>query len=434
MTFISLKRKIKNYHFGKQVGFVKKYVGLVVFATGVDAFVGEICTIKIANARTVEAEVIGIQYPCILLMPYGRVEGITLGSHVIATGHMIQVNVGPELVGRVIDPLSRHYDQLADFTNLESVTLHPESINPLERKRIDTPIETGIGLIDVFLPLGLGQRIGIFAGSGVGKSSLLGMFAKNATSDINVIAMIGERGREVRDFIEDNLGQSGMSKSIVVVATAEQPPVMRVRALYTAMAIADYFSKQGKHVLLTVDSITRFAMALREIALSVGEPPSSRGYAPSVLSTLPVIVERAGNFSFGSISAVFTVLVEGDDFNEPITDTMRGILDGHLILRREIADKGLYPAVDIFKSNSRLASVLQSQSTQDLVKRAKMILLEMKKVEQMKELGVYRVNDDIELDSKYDVGLKILDLLCQDKSTFIPLDKALFDLQRLLSS
>lgn len=434
MTFISLKDKIKTYRFGKQVGFVKKYVGLVVFATGVDAFVGEICLIRIANGRTVEAEVIGIQYPTILLMPYGRVEGITLGSHVVATGHMIQVQVGPELIGRVIDPLSKPYDQLADCTELKSVTLHPESINPLERKRIDTQIETGISLIDLFLPLGQGQRIGIFAGSGVGKSSLLGMFAKSATSDINVIAMIGERGREVRDFIEDNLGQSGMSKSIVVVATAEQSPVMRVRALYTAMAIADYFSSQGQHVLLTVDSITRFAMALREIALSVGEPPSSRGYTPSVLSTLPVIVERAGNFSGGSISAIFTVLVEGDDFNEPITDTMRGILDGHLILRREIADKGQYPAVDIFKSNSRLATALQNKSTLDLVKRAKLILLEMQKVEEMKELGVYRVNENVELDSKYGIGLKILSLLSQDKSEFIPLEQSLSRLQRLLAS
>ncbi|GAB3227032.1 flagellar protein export ATPase FliI [Pseudaeromonas pectinilytica] len=347
---------------------------------------------------------------------------------------MIQVQVGPELIGRIIDPLSKPYDQLADCTELKSVTLHPESINPLERKRIDTQIETGISLIDLFLPLGQGQRIGIFAGSGVGKSSLLGMFAKSATSDINVIAMIGERGREVRDFIEDNLGQSGMSKSIVVVATAEQSPVMRVRALYTAMAIADYFSSQGQHVLLTVDSITRFAMALREIALSVGEPPSSRGYTPSVLSTLPVIVERAGNFSAGSISAIFTVLVEGDDFNEPITDTMRGILDGHLILRREIADKGQYPAVDIFKSNSRLASALQDKSTLELVKRAKLILLEMQKVEEMKELGVYRVNENTELDSKYETGLKILNLLAQDKSYFIPLEQSLSQLQRLLVS
>ncbi len=383
-----------------RTGKVLQYVGLVIEASGPDVHIGDICQVFPNNERVpIYSEVVGFRDGRVLLMPFGRMKGVSLGSEVVATGHSASVGVSQSMLGRVVDAFGRPLDGKEAIEEEERYSLYHESHNPMSRQKIDKVINTMVKVIDLFTPIGKGQRLGIFAGSGVGKSSLLGMLSKNIDCEVNVIALIGERGREVKDFVEDVLGVEGMKKSVVIVATADQPALVRTHAVFSALAIAEYFCELGKDVLLTLDSITRFAMAQREIGLAVGEPPTSRGYTPSVFSSLSPIVERAGNFEGkGSISALFTVLVEGDDLNDPVSDYMRGILDGHIVLSRELSNKGVYPSVDILNSKSRLFDHLVDTKKKKTIHEALKILSDYQQSKDMIEIGAYEKGTSIQID------------------------------------
>lgn len=417
-----------------RTGKVLQYVGLVIEASGPDVHIGDICQVFANNeSAPIYSEVVGFKDGRVLLMPFGRVKGISLGSDVVATGHSATVGVSQEMLGRVVDAFGRPLDELGEIKEEQRYPLYRESRNPMTRKKIDAAIHTGVKVVDLFLPIGRGQRLGIFSGSGVGKSSLLGMFAKNIECDINIIALIGERGREVKDFVEDVLGKEGMEKSIVIVATADQPALVRTHAVFSALAIAEYFCDLGKNVLLTLDSITRFAMAQREIGLAVGEPPTTRGYTPSVFSSLSPIVERAGNFeNIGSISALFTVLVEGDDFNDPISDYMRGILDGHIILSRELSNKGFYPSVDILKSKSRLFNQLVTTEKKQAIYQALKILNDYEQAKDMIDIGAYEKGSSKEIDTAIKFVPLLTKLLGQSMNDIQQQDKVYADLLKLL--
>lgn len=346
-----MKRMLQAVHEAELVsrlGRVTEITGLVTIADGPDVFLGELCEIWTGeDKKPLAAEVVGLKNNRVLLMPYGDVRGIRLGSEVAATGRDVDAPVGQALLGRVVDAFCRPLDNGPNLALKQRYPLYADPINPLKRQRIREPLETGVRSIDGLLTVGKGQRVGIFAGSGVGKSTLLGMIARNMQADVNVIALIGERGREVKDFIDDCLGEEGLRKSVVIVATSDQPALIRAHAAFAATSIAEYFRDQGLDVVLTMDSITRFATAQREIGLAVGEPPTARGYTPSVFSVLPKLLERGGATDKGSITAFYTVLVEGDELNEPISDHVRAILDGHVVLSRKIANRGHFPAVDV---------------------------------------------------------------------------------------
>jgi len=348
----------------RKYGKITQVVGLVLRGVGISASIGELCTIHTddVSLKTVKAEVVGFTKDESLLMPLGNIQGIRSGSRIMTNGKTFTVGVGEELLGRTLNALGEPIDE-ADISLegqsfmpcLQRYTVHNDPPDPFERQRINEPISTGIKAIDGLLTCGKGQRVGIFAGSGVGKSVLLGMIARNTSADVNVIALVGERGREVRDFIEKDLGDEGLKRSVIVVATSDQPPLLRSLAPSTAMAIAEYFRDQGNDVLLMMDSITRYAMAEREIGLAIGEPPATKGYTPSVFAKLPKLLERAGTTrDKGTITGLFTVLVEADDMNDPIGDCVRSILDGHIVLSRELAIRNHYPAIDVNQSISRL--------------------------------------------------------------------------------
>lgn len=371
-------------------GRVAQMIGLVIESRGPMAAVGDVCRVESStNPEGVLAEVVGFRNENLLLMPLGEIAGIYPGGQVIATGAALRVPVGNELMGRVIDGLGNPMDELGPISSLPREELDIAPPHPLKRDRIDRQFQTGIKAIDTFIPCGRGQRLGIFAGSGVGKSTLLGMMASRAEADVNVIALIGERGREVREFLERDLDAAGRAKSVVVVATSNQPALVRVKATFLAMTIAEYFRAQGKNVLLMMDSITRFAMAQREIGLAVGEPPTSRGYTPSVFALLPQLLERAGNDDHGSMTGLFTVLVEGDDMNEPIADAARSILDGHLVLTRDLAALNHYPAIDILSSVSRLTRDLLQPDQLELSGRARETLALYRKNQDLITIGAY---------------------------------------------
>jgi flagellum-specific ATP synthase len=343
------------------IGKVKNIAGMMIETTGLSANVGDICMIRNPNEqKTIMSEVVGFKNSNLLLTAYGDVKGIGLGSLVYSTKSKLRVPVGDFLVGRTIDATGSPMDGLGEFDVTEYYDVDSTHTNPLDRPRINTRLDFGIKAIDGMLAIGKGQRMGIFAGSGVGKSTLMGMIAKNVKADINVIALVGERGREVTEFIEKDLGKEGLARSVLVVATSDQPAMYRVKCAAVATAIAEYFKDQGKDVLLMMDSLTRFAMAQREIGLAAGEPPIARGYTPSIYSELPKLLERSGNFKQGSITGIYTVLVEGDDTNEPISDTVRGIIDGHIVLTRSLAHKNHYPAIDVNSSISRLMNDIVS--------------------------------------------------------------------------
>lgn len=416
MPFKRFHYAVRNTELVRRVGRISQFFGLIAESIGPDAFVGEVCEVYSRfQATPILAEVVGIRDGKILLMPYGDLRGIGLGSEVIATGRPPLIQLGNELLGRVLDA----FGEPLDSKPLPELGLHyhlrAEPLNPLSRTKIDQILETGVTCIDSLLTLGRGQRMGIFAGSGVGKSTLLGMVARNMRADINVIALIGERGREVRDFIEKSLGPEGLARSVVVAATSDQPALVRSRAAYAATAIAEYFRDQGKHVVLIMDSVTRFAMAQREIGLAVGEPPTSRGYTPSVFALLPRLLERCGTSdSGGSITALYTVLVEGDDLNDPIADSLRAILDGHIVLSREMANHGHYPAIDLLHSTSRLLVDLVSKSERELVQRAVAIMSTYDKSKQMVEIGAYRAGTNPELDRAIAIMPRLEAFLRQD--------------------
>lgn len=391
---------IRKTDFVRRTGRVTQFFGLVVESRGPDVFLGELCEIYSRGQGTpIVAEAVGLKEGNVLLMPYGDVRGVSLGSEVIATGRTAHVPVGRSLLGRVIDAFGNPLDGRPLQTPETEYPLYPSPINPLGRARIEDVLETGVKAIDTMLTLGRGQRMGIFAGSGVGKSTLLGMIARNMNADVNVIALVGERGREVRDFIEENLGPAGLQRSVVVVATSDQPALVRSHAALAATAIAEYFRDHGLHVVLTMDSVTRFAMAQREIGLAIGEPPTARGYTPSVFAILPRLLERGGSTSEGSITAIYTVLVEGDDINDPISDSVRAILDGHIILSRTIATQGHYPAIDILNSTSRLLPDLLNADELKLVQDAIAVMSTYGKSREMVEIGAYRSGTNPKLDN-----------------------------------
>jgi flagellum-specific ATP synthase len=384
----------------KRTGKVYQIVGLTVEGEGPAANLGEHCLIKVAEqAEPLSAEVVGFKSGRILLMPLGEMSGIRPGCEILATGEKLRVQVGSELLGRVLDGLGRPMDANGPLHSHCYRPLTAAPPNPLQRKRITTPLALGIRSIDGLLTCGRGQRIGIFAGSGVGKSTLLGMIARNTDADINVIALIGERGREVRDFIERDLGDEGLARSVVVVATSDQPALVRIKGAMVATAIAEYFRDLGKDVMLMMDSVTRFAIAQREVGLAVGEPPTTRGYTPSVFALLPKLLERSGTAASGSITGLYTVLVEGDDMNEPIADAVRGILDGHIVLSRQLAHQNHYPAIDILSSVSRLMVELVSEEHENAAGLLRSTLATYYNNEDLLNIGAYAPGSNPQIDA-----------------------------------
>ena len=407
-------RNLLEKSYDKTLGKVIKVVGLTVESIGPDANLNDLCIITSKDkTQTVMAEVVGFRDDRILLMPYGNIEGIGIGSTVECTMQPLKVQVSENLLGKTLDGLGIPIDN-SELEYAEGYSVEAMPPDPLKRKLIDEVLPLGVKAVDGMITVGKGQRIGIFAGSGVGKSTLLGMFARNTKADINVIALIGERGREVREFIERDLGEEGLRRSVVVVATSDKPALIRKKAAKTATAIAEFFRDQGKDVLLMMDSLTRFSMAQREIGLASGEPPVSRGYPPSVYSEMPKLLERAGNSEHGSITGLYTVLVDGDDFNEPITDTARGILDGHIMLTRKMANKNHYPAIDILQSISRVMSTIVTNEHKQVAGKLKMVLATYNEAEDLINIGAYKNGSNTNIDYAISKIEAVNDFLTQD--------------------
>ncbi len=394
-----LRAEVVRLPVGKWMGRVSKVVGLVVESNGPEGSLGEQMFIHTGPGRRIAAEVVGFQERRVLLMPIETMEGIRPGMVVEGTGHQPELAVGGGLLGRVIDPLGNPLDGGPAIEADLHMPVQANPPNPMQRKRIAEPLATGVRAIDGLLTLGKGQRIGIFSGSGVGKSTLLGMIARNTSAEVNVIILVGERGRELREFIENDLGPEGLARSVVVVATSDQTPLLRLRCALAGTTVAEYFMQRGKDVLLMMDSATRFAMAQREVGLSAGEPPSSRGYTPSVFTLLPRIMERAGTFrDMGSITGIYTVLVEGDDLNEPISDAVRGILDGHIVLSRKLGARNHYPAIDVLASLSRLFSAIAAPEQKQLATKIRDLLATYQDAEDLIQIGAYTRGSSAQID------------------------------------
>ena len=396
-------------------GKVKNIVGMMIETSGLDAKVGDICMIgrKAGNAG-IAAEAVGFRDGNVLLMAYGDIRGIGPGSIVESTEHKLRIPVGDFLIGRTIDATGRPIDSLGEFPPSAYYDIEPTYTNPLARPRISECLSFGIKAIDGMLTVGKGQRMGIFSGSGVGKSTLMGMIAKNIQSDINVIALVGERGREVKEFMEKDLGPEGLARSVLVVATSDQPAMFRAKCASVATTIAEYFRDQGMDVLLMMDSLTRFAMAEREIGLAAGEPPIARGYTPSIYAELPKLLERSGNFETGSITGVYTVLVEGDDTNEPISDTVRGILDGHIVLSRALANRNHYPAIDVNASISRLMTDIVTPEHRESASRVRNLLSVYNQNADLISIGAYKPGMNRRLDEAVGKIDAVDSFLCQE--------------------
>ena len=407
-----LALKEKKYY--RKLGKVSKIVGLTIESIGPDARLNDLCRITSdkSGGQEVMAEVVGFKDNRVLLMPFESVDGIGPGSLVENTGDVLRVKVGPEILGKVVDGLGRPIDG-SEIEHGEAYSVEAPAPDPMTRAIIHEVLPLGVKAVDGLITVGKGQRIGIFAGSGVGKSTLLGMFARNTKADINVIAMIGERGREVREFIERDMGEEGMKRSVVVVATSDKPALIRNKAAKTATAIAEYFRDQGKDVLLMMDSLTRFSMAQREIGLASGEPPVTRGYPPSVYSEMPKLLERAGTAGQGSITGLYTVLVDGDDFNEPITDTARSILDGHIMLSRKLGHKNHYPAIDILQSISRVMSQIATKEHKQLAGKLKTVMATYNEAEDLINIGAYKAGSNKNIDFAISKIDKVNDFLTQ---------------------
>lgn len=399
MDLKGIQRQIAQFDPVSRIGKVKSIVGMMMEVTGIVANVGEICTMRTASGSPdTIAEVVGFRDDKILLMAYGDIRGVGPGSLVIPTRNRLRVPVGDFLIGRTIDAMGNPIDGLGEFDKPMFYHVDTEYTNPLDRPRIDSYMTYGIKAIDGMLTIGKGQRMGIFAGSGVGKSTLMGMIAKNIKSDVNVIALVGERGREVKEFIEKDLGKEGLERSILVVATSDQPAMLRAKCASVATTIAEYFRDNGKDVLLMMDSLTRFAMAQREIGLATGEPPIARGYTPSIYAELPKLLERSGKFKTGSITGIYTVLVEGDDTNEPISDTVRGILDGHIVLSRKLAHQNHFPAIDVNASISRLMSDIASDEHKSNAAKIRDLLSTYYQNYDLISIGAYKAGVNPKLD------------------------------------
>lgn len=434
MINVAKYRKLSEKTYYKRLGKVVNVVGLTIESNGPDAKLDDLCRIVIdeESGKYVLAEVVGFKDAKTLLMPYESTEGIGFGCVVENLGYPLSVPVGPELLGKCLDGLARPIDGEV----LETATTYPVESpppDPLERVIIADPLPLGVKAVDGLMTIGKGQRIGIFAGSGVGKSTLLGMFARNTKADINVIALIGERGREVREFIERDLGEEGMKRSVVVVATSDQPALVRKKAAKTATAIAEYFRDQGQDVLLMMDSLTRFSMAQREIGLSNGEPPVTRGYPPSVYAEMPKLLERAGNGATGSITGLYTVLVDGDDFNEPITDTARSILDGHIVLSRKLGHRNHYPAIDVLASISRCMSQITDKQHKAVAGKLKNVLATYNEAEDLINIGAYKAGANPGIDFAIEKIGQVNEYLRQDVDSKYTFEEELAMLEEIFA-
>jgi flagellum-specific ATP synthase len=398
----------------KYTGVIQKVQGLLIESLGPVAVVGELCQIIVPKAkRIVSAEVVGLRGKTVQLMPYDEMEGIEVGCVVVALGHPLSIPVSTKLLGRVLDSMGKPIDDEGDVGSPEWISVFNQPSHVLRRRTIEERVPTGIRAIDALLTVGKGQRVGIFSGSGVGKSTLLGMIARNTSADINVIALIGERGREVREFIENDLGEEGLARSVVVVASSNKPPLSRIRGAYVATSIAEYFRDQGKDVMLLFDSVTRFARAGREIGLAVGEPPANRGFTPSVFAQLPKLLERAGTSETGTITGFYTILVEGDDLDEPVSDAVRGILDGHVVLSRRLAARNHYPAIDVNGSISRLAPKVNGPVIERAAGSIKRMLAIYTESEDLINVGAYARGSNPEIDRAIDKMGPINEFLIQ---------------------
>ncbi|HBE8540233.1 TPA: flagellar protein export ATPase FliI [Clostridioides difficile] len=420
IDFDKINKKIENLELTISEGRVKKIIGLTVEVEGIKAFVGELCVIYIQVNKPVNCEVVGFKDKEVILMALGELTLIAPGCKVISKGIPLSVMCSDNLLGKVLDGLGNPIDN-SDAVLGDRYNLNNEPPDPMKRKKIRNIMETGVRAIDAFTTCGEGQRIGIFAGSGVGKSTTLGMIARNAKADVNVIALIGERGREVLDFIDKDLGEEGMKKSVVVCATSDKAPLVRLKGALTATAIAEYFRDQGKKVILMMDSVTRFAMAQREVGVAIGEPPAQKGYTPSVFAMLPKLMERTGTSDKGSITAFYTVLVDGDDFNEPIADTTRGILDGHIVLSRDLANKNHYPSIDVLNSLSRLMNEIASKEDIKIASFARDMLAEYREAEDLINIGAYASGTNKKIDEAIYYHEHIINFLKQginEKSSF----------------
>lgn len=396
-------------------GRITQMVGLVAEATGPASKLGDVCLVETSEG-TVKCEVVGFRREQVLLMPLGEITGVQPGSLVRGTNSCLRVPVGDHLLGRVINGLGEPIDDMGPISDRKTYPNLASPPNAMQRRMIEKPFETSVRAIDSMLTMGVGQRVGVFAGSGVGKSTLLGMIARKAKADVNVIALIGERGREVREFMTNDIGEEGLSRSVVVVATSDEPALVRIKAALTATAIAEYFRDQGLNVLLMMDSVTRFAMAQREVGLAVGEPPSTKGYTPSVFALLPKLMERAGCGPKGAITAIYTVLVDGDDTNEPIADAARSILDGHIVLKRKLTPRGHYPPIDVMESLSRVMPMVTNQEHVEASNRLRELIAAYYDVEDLVSVGAYKEGTQPLSDEAISKWPAINALLRQNKS------------------
>ncbi len=424
---------LKNIHLTKDSGKVTEVTGLLIKGFLPGASVGSICQIETpTSVKPLYAEVVGFKDRQVLMMGLSEMRGVALGSKIVLSKSIATVKVSDDLLGRVVDGLGLPIDQGDPIETTKEVPLYAEVVNPLLREPIRKSLDVGVRAINAAMTVGRGQRVAIMAGSGVGKSVLMGMMAQQTEADVNVIALIGERGREVREFIENELGPEGMKKTVVVCVTSDQSPLLRMRGAYVATAIAEYFAKNNKNVLLVMDSVTRFAMAMREIGLSIGEPPTSRGYTPSVFSTLPKLLERAGNFeNSGSITGFYTTLVEGDDMNDPIGDAVRSIVDGHIVLSRQLAHRGHFPAIDILQSTSRVMKAVSSPEHLKMSFKIRELIATYKDAEDLINIGAYKSGANPKIDKAVKMNDLINEFLKQRTDDHSTMAQCLRQLQNL---
>jgi flagellum-specific ATP synthase len=431
MDLAAYHQKLARIDTCRWTGTITELVGLLVESNGPAVGVGDFCEITTQAGRLIRTQVIGFRDGRVLSMPLEETDGLHLGDAITGRKDDARMEAGPELLGRVIDGFGKPLDGLGPIGAKVPYDLYAPAPGPLDREPIDEPLTTGIRVIDSLLTCGKGQRIGIFGGSGVGKSTLLGAMSRYSSADVSVIALVGERNREVRDFIERDLGPDGMKRSVLVVSTSDRPAPLRIRAAFVALAVAEYFRDQGKDVLLVMDSVTRLAMAQREIGLAAGEPPSQKGYTPSVFNLLPKIFERAGRFRKGSITGFFTVLVEGDDFNEPICDAVRAILDGHIVLSRQLGAEGHYPAIDVLQSVSRLATRLSSPEQREAAVKIREAMATHQRSEDLINLGAYASGANPKLDAAIRLRPQLLNFLKQDSDAHSSFDETISRMREL---
>lgn len=422
--FKNLKKEFEDIKLQEHYGKVNKIVGTTIESSGPICELGELCYIHTLS-RKIPCEVIGFNNGSVVLMAFEDIFGVKLGDKIYSTGATLNIRIGEELKGKIVDGLGNPLDEDVIIKSGEKKSIYAKPTSALKRKIISEPLEVGVKAIDTLIPIAKGQRVGIFAGSGCGKSTLLGMIAKNAKADINVIALVGERGREVQEFIAHELGESGMKKSIVVVATSDEPALMRVKAALTATTIAEYFRDQGLDVLLMMDSVTRYASAQREISINTGEKVAQRGYTPSVFSMIPKLLERAGTSDKGTITGIYTVLVDGDDMNEPIADTTRGVLDGHIVLDRKLVHKSHFPAIDISSSISRVTKNICTKEHLHNMSDFRELLSSYKEVEDLISIGAYKSGSNTKSDRAISLHDKCIEFLKQNQDEYISREESL---------